>query len=62
VKKKRAPIIIGLSASLFLSIVAALVCGACVDNADNCYNTATCPPPGYCIEAGDARDEVDGCF
>lgn len=61
-KKKRTPIIIGLSASLVLSVVAALVCAACSNLADDCYNTLSCPPPGYCIEAGDARDEVDGCF
>jgi hypothetical protein len=61
VKRKHARIIKGLSAGFFLAFVA-LEFGACVDDAADCVNTLTCPPPGFCIEAGDARDEVDGCF
>ena len=57
-------VIIGLSASLFLSIAAALALGACSHNADDCHNTLTCPYPDYCAEAGaDANvNEIDGCF
>jgi hypothetical protein len=35
---------------------------ACEDSADDCNNTLSCPVPDYCLEAGDAYQEVDGCF
>ena len=60
-KTTHARIIIGLAVAV-LGAAAALGFGACADGADDCRNTATCPIPDYCIEAGDARDELDGCF
>ncbi|MEO8033022.1 MAG: hypothetical protein ABI837_01210 [Acidobacteriota bacterium] len=60
-KTTYAHIILGLAAVVF-GAAAALGFSACADGADDCRNTATCPVPDYCIEAGDARDELDGCF
>jgi hypothetical protein len=60
-RKNRSRILGGLFAAV-LGASAALAFGACSDEADDCHNTATCVPPAYCYEAGDAVDEVDGCF
>ena len=61
-RRHTARIIGGLFAGMLAALAAALGFGACADEEDNCVNTATCPPPSYCAEAGDARDELDGCF
>ena len=58
-KRKCARLIGGLFAAVLVSS-AALTFGACVHDADDCRNTRSCDPP-WCIEAGDARDEIDGC-
>ena len=60
-KNRQARILGGVFATVFAASAAALGFGACADGADDCRNTATCPLPDYCIEAGDARDELDGC-
>ncbi len=60
-KITKARIIGGAFAAVLAASAAAVGFGACVDGADDCRNTATCPIPDYCIEAGDARDELDGC-
>lgn len=58
-KRNHARIIGGLFAGVLFAF-AALTFGACVHDADNCVNTRTCLPD-YCIEAGDATEEIDGC-
>jgi hypothetical protein len=52
----------GLVVGVLAALAAALVFSACADGASDCRNTATCPFPTYCAEAGDAVDEVEGCF
>ena len=61
-KRNRGRVIGVLCAAVLAACAAAVGFTACADGADDCYNTATCPIPTYCIEAGDARDELDGCF
>lgn len=45
-----------------LATCVALAAASCGTEAEDCRNTFTCALPSYCIEAGDAMDEVDGCF
>jgi hypothetical protein len=60
-RQNRGRVIGGLFAAFLAASAATLGFGACADGADDCRNTATCPFPTYCAEAGDAADEVDGC-
>lgn len=57
-KRNHVRIIGGLFSAVLLAS-AALGFGACANAADDCHNTLTCPPPPYCLEAGDAK--IDGC-
>lgn len=59
-KQTHVRIIGGLLAAVLGACASALGFSACADAADNCHNTHTCPPA--CIEAGDAMDEIDGCY
>ncbi len=61
-KQIYARIIGGLVVGVLAALAASLGFSACADGASDCRNTATCPFPTYCSEAGDAVDEVDGCF
>jgi hypothetical protein len=61
-RRSRGRVIGGLFAAVLVACASALGFGACADGADDCYNTLTCPFPTYCSEAGDAVNEVDGCF
>jgi hypothetical protein len=61
-RRNRERVIGSLFAAVLAASAAALGFGACADGAEDCRNTATCPFPTYCAEAGDAVDEVDGCF
>jgi hypothetical protein len=54
--------IMGGVIALTLATCVGLALASCGMEAEDCRNTATCPPPVYCVEAGDAMDEVDGCF
>ena len=49
-----------LLAATLAASTATLGLSACVDYAADCQNTRTCEPPA-CIEAGDAKDRMDGC-
>jgi hypothetical protein len=56
---------IRLVSSLLVGILVAFVAlgfSGCADAAEDCHNTLTCPPPADCLEAGDAKNEIDGCF
>ncbi len=52
--------IVGGMAAMAFGMLIAIAVGACGTAADDCRNTRTCPPD-YCLEAGDAWEEVDGC-
>lgn len=58
-KRKHAPLVGALFAAVLVAS-AGLLFSACVHDADDCHNTRTCLPD-FCIEAGDAMDEIDGC-
>jgi hypothetical protein len=61
-KQIYARIVGGFLAAVLVTLASTLVFSACAHNADDCRNTASCPLPDECIEAGDARDELEGCF
>jgi hypothetical protein len=59
-QRKYARLVGSLFGGVLVTSAAVLGFSACEDAADDCRNTRSCAPD-YCIEAGDALDEVDGC-